>query len=225
MNHMDSNGGKSGTPPTEPVNMAGTLRNVGRLVPNRSALFLCDLQEKFRPIVQYFPEIVAISGRMLHAAKALNMPVIITEQYPKGLGRTAAELGIDKYLDIKPVEKTQFSMCTPEIIGLMKSKYPDVDTIILCGIEAHVCVQNTALNLLENNFNVHLVVDACSSRSLVDRMYAYDRMKSSGVFLTTSEAVILGLLGGSLHPKFKEIQELIMKSAPDTGLLSMRSRN
>lgn len=73
-----------GTPPTEPVNMAGTLRNVGRLVPNRSALFLCDLQEKFRPIVQYFPEIVAISGRMLHAAKALNMPVIITEQYPKG---------------------------------------------------------------------------------------------------------------------------------------------
>ncbi|XP_003741907.1 isochorismatase domain-containing protein 2 [Galendromus occidentalis] len=199
-------------------------RNIGKLVPGRTALFLCDLQEKFRKTIQYFPEIVEVSNRMLRTAKALDMPVVVTEQYPKGLGSTVAELGIDQYPEIKPFEKVQFSMCTPEVVDLMKTKHPDVDSVILCGIEAHVCVQNTALNLLEHDYKVHIVADGCSSRTLVDRFIAFDRMKISGAFLTTSESAILSLLpGGSSHPKFKEVQKIIMSSAPDTGLLTWKS--
>ncbi|OQR72945.1 isochorismatase domain-containing protein 2 [Tropilaelaps mercedesae] len=205
--------------------MAGAVGKIGRLVPNRSVLFLCDMQEKFRNQIQYFREIVQISNRMLQVAKTLDIPVIVTEQYPKGLGHTAAELGIDKYPDIKPIEKTQFSMCTPEISRMLKSEYAGVDSVLLCGIETHVCVQNTALNLLEGNYNVHIVADACSSRALVDRMFALERMKHSGAFVTTSESAILSLLGGSSHPKFREVQKVILQSAPDTALLSLKSMN
>ncbi|MCL4141736.1 UNVERIFIED_CONTAM: hypothetical protein GTU68_051717 [Idotea baltica] len=92
-------------------------------------------------------------------------------------------------------------------------------SVILCGIEAHVCVQNTALDLIEKGIDVHVVVDAVSSRSMTDRMYAFERMKAAGAFLTTSESVVLGLAGGSHHPNFRELQKIIWESAPDTGLL------
>ena len=148
--------------------------------------------------------------------------MIVTEQYPKGLGHTAAELGLEKYPEVKVYEKTQFSMLTEEILNRMKQDHPDVKNIILCGIEGHVCVQGTALAALEKGFDVHIVADAVSSRSMVDRMYAFERMKAAGAWLTTSEAVILGLVGDSAHPKFREVQKIIMKSAPDSGLLSLK---
>ncbi|CAG2180600.1 unnamed protein product, partial [Oppiella nova] len=101
---------------------------------------------------------------------------------------------------------------------------PEVKTIILCGIEAHVCVQGTALQALEDGYDVHIVVDGCSSRSMVDRMFAFERMKAAGAWLTTSESVILGLVGDASSPHFKECQKLIMQSAPDSGLLSLFSQ-
>ncbi|CAN8004348.1 unnamed protein product [Ixodes hexagonus] len=197
---------------------AAAACNVGRLSSQKTAVFLCDMQDKFRNTIRYFPEIVAVSQRLLKAGKALDMPVIVTEQYPKGLGRTVPELGLSDYPDLCPVEKTQFSMVTSEVA--QKLTDAKVDSVVLCGIETHVCVQNTALALLEKGFNVHVVVDACSSRTMVDRFFGFERMKASGAWLTTSESVILGLLGGSAHPKFKELQKLIMEPAPDSGLLT-----
>ncbi|WP_411026926.1 isochorismatase family protein [Salmonella sp. s55044] len=90
---------------------------------------------------------------------------------------------------------------------------------MLCGIETHVCIQGTTLDLLERGLDVHVVADACSSRSMLDRLYAFERMKQSGAFITTSEALILQLLGDSAHPNFKECQKLIKDSAPVSGLL------
>lgn len=199
------------------------VRNVGRLSNQKTAIFLCDMQEKFRKTIQYFPQIVAVSQRLLKAGRALDMTVIVTEQYPKGLGPTVPELGLSEFPDIKPIEKTQFSMMTAEVTKLMQEK--GLDSVVLCGIEAHVCVQNTALALLERGFNVHVAVDACSSRTMVDRFFGFERMKASGAWLTTSESIILSLLGGSAHPKFKEVQKLIMESAPDSGLLGFAQKH
>lgn len=199
------------------------VRNVGRLSPQKTAIFLCDMQEKFSKTIQYFPQIVAVSQRLLRAGRALDMTVIVTEQYPKGLGHSVPELGLAEFPDIKPIEKTQFSMMTAEVTQTMQEK--GLDSVVLCGIETHVCVQNTALALLERGFNVHVAVDACSSRTMVDRFFGFERMKASGAWLTTSESVILSLLGGSSHPKFKEVQKLIMESAPDSGLLGFAQKH
>jgi isochorismate hydrolase len=93
---------------------------------------------------------------------------------------------------------------------------------LLCGIETHACILHTALDLLEQDLDVHVLVDCCSSRSMADRFTAFKRMRDVGVFLTTSECVILGMAADSAHPKFKALQKLVHKSAPDTGLLQDR---
>ena len=115
-------------------------------------------------------------------------------------------------------------MLTSEVLDMLKKEHPMTKAVILCGIEAHVCVQGTCLQLLERGYDVHIPVDAVSSRTQIDRMFAFDRMKTAGAFLTTSESIILGLLGGSDHPKFREVQKLILSPAPDSGLLNLLSR-
>ncbi|XP_077548964.1 isochorismatase domain-containing protein 2-like [Haemaphysalis longicornis] len=191
--------------------------NVGRLSIKKTAIFLCDMQEKFRKTIQYFPQIVSVSQRLLKAGRILEMTLIVTEQYPKGLGPTVPELGLSEFPDIKPIEKTQFSMMTAEVTKLMQER--GLDSVVLCGIEAHVCVQNTALALLERGFNVHVAADACSSRTMVDRFYGFERMAASGAWLSTSESIALSLVGGAEHPKFKELQPIVMEPVPDSGLL------
>ncbi|MEE6483202.1 hypothetical protein FKM82_013466 [Ascaphus truei] len=153
----------------------------------------------------------------MFAAKTLEIPVIVTEQYPKGLGPTVPELGAD---GLKKYSKTCFSMLTPEVEGELQS-IPDLHSVILCGIETQACIMSTTLDLLDKGLDVHVVADACSSRSQVDRLIALSRMRQSGAFLTTSEGVILQLLRDAAHPKFKEVQKIIKEPAPDSGLLSL----
>ncbi|KAJ8298621.1 hypothetical protein KUTeg_022681 [Tegillarca granosa] len=154
-------------------------RRLGKINLKNTALFLCDMQEKFRPTIKFYPQVISVANRLLKSAEILNMPIVVTEQYPK-----------------------------------------DLKSIVLTGIETHVCIQNTVLDLLENNFDVHVIADACSSRSMTDRMFAFQRMKEAGAFITTSECILLGLCNDASHPKFKDIQKIIWDSAPDTGLLS-----
>ncbi|KAM9298930.1 isochorismatase domain-containing protein 2 [Gastrophryne carolinensis] len=192
-----------------------SLARLGRLGQKSSVLFLCDIQEKFRPNIAFFPQIVSVASRVLQAGKILDIPVIVTEQYPKGLGPTVPELGAD---GIKKYSKTCFSMLTPEVQKELES-FPERRSVILCGIETQACIMSTTLDLLEKGFDVHVVADACSSRSQVDRLVALSRLKQSGAFLTTSEGVILQLLQDASHPKFKQVQKLIVEPAPDSGLL------
>uniref|UniRef100_A0A4X2JXL3 Isochorismatase domain containing 2 n=1 Tax=Vombatus ursinus TaxID=29139 RepID=A0A4X2JXL3_VOMUR len=206
--------------------MATARPALGRVLPGSSMLFLCDMQEKFRGTISFFPQIVAVSARMLQVARMLDIPVMLTEQYPTGLGPTVPELGAQ---DIRAVPKTCFSMVVPEVERLMNAR-PSLRSVLLCGIEAQACImpltsdpppQSTALDLLERGLDVHVVADACSSRSQVDRLLALSRMRQSGAFLTTSECLILQLVRDSAHPRFKEVQKLIRDPAPDSGLLGL----
>ena len=95
----------------------------------------------------------------------------------------------------------------------------EVKSIIMVGIEAHACILNTALDLLETGYDVHVIADGVSARSQVDRKFALERMRDAGAFITTSECSILALAGGSHHPKFKDLQKIIWESAPDSNLL------
>jgi nicotinamidase-related amidase len=195
-------------------------KKLGILKASTSALFLCDMQVKFAPNIAYFPQIVNNSKRVFNAAQIMELPVLATEQYPKGLGPTVPELGLAE-ANIKPYEKTCFSMvAVPDLMKELTDKRPDVKSVIICGIETHACIYQTSLDLIDQyDLDVHVVVDCCSSRSLTDRKYAFEAMKEAGVFLTTSERIILGLAPDAAHPKFRHLQKLVMKSAEDTGLL------
>ncbi|VIO98619.1 Uncharacterized protein BM_BM3842 [Brugia malayi] len=142
------------------------------------------------------------------------MKIIATEQYPKGLGHTVSELDLNKH-NIPVFEKKKFSMCVPSVTKMLESS----QSVILCGLETHVCVLHTALDMLEKGIAVHVIADAVSSRSQTDRMFGLRQMEVAGAILTTSECVILGLLGGADHPKFRDVQKIILELAPDTGLL------
>ncbi|XP_075393209.1 isochorismatase domain-containing protein 2 [Tenrec ecaudatus] len=196
--------------------MAVARAGLGRVLPSSSILFLCDMQEKFRHSIAYFPEIVSVAARMLKVARLLEVPVVLTEQYPQGLGPTVPELGAN---GIRPLPKTCFSM-VPALRQELDAR-AQLRSVLLCGIEAQACILNTALDLLDRGLQVHVVVDACSSRSQVDRLVALSRMRQSGAFLTTSEGLILQLVGDAAHPQFKEIQKIIKEPAPDSGLLGL----
>jgi len=191
-------------------------RNIGKLSTDGTAFLLCDIQEKFQAAVKYFPEICVVAKRLLTAAKCLDVPVIATEQYPKGLGHIVPELAVDH---AKVFEKTYFSMATPEVRDYLKEVRPNLKSVILFGLEAHVCVQQTALDFLDLGYDVHVIADSTSSRSMSDRMIAFERIRQSGGFITTSESALFMLLQDAKHPKFREVQKLIIEPAPPQGLV------
>ncbi|KAL1284671.1 Isochorismatase domain-containing protein 2, mitochondrial [Trichinella pseudospiralis] len=189
-----------------------------KLSASNSLLLICDMQERFRNTIKYFPAILQVAQRLLEGSKLLGLPVVATEQYPKGLGRTVAELDLAKY-NVPVFEKTCFSMLQcDKVASHIQSQFSDRKTVILCGIEAHVCIYQTTIDLLEKNFNVHLVVDAISSRNQVDRFFAFRQLERLGAFLTTNECVLLGLVQDAGKPQFREVQKLIMNLTPDSGL-------
>ena len=130
-----------------------------RLAINRSSLLICDVQERFRNAIYKFDSIAKRSAFLTRCCQELQVPIIITEQNPKALGSTVRE--IKEVLDeskAKIFSKMQFSMLTPEVEEALTG-----NQIILCGIESHVCVLQTALDLIEKGHEVHLVCDAISS--------------------------------------------------------------
>ena len=155
---------------------AAENRKLGRLTLDNCALFICDIQDKFRPAIFKFDEIVSNTEKLVRAARMLKLPIYCTEQYPKGLGSTVAELKL-KENGVTAVSKTCFTMALPGITGILRTKHPRVTEILLCGLESHVCILASCQDYLELGYNVHVVVDCCSSRSNVDRMFAYERMK------------------------------------------------
>ncbi|XP_017570101.1 isochorismatase domain-containing protein 2 isoform X1 [Pygocentrus nattereri] len=195
------------------------MAGIGRLSARSSVLLLCDMQEKFRPTIFHFTNVVSNAARLLQACRILAIPPILTEQYPKGLGPTVPELGAE---GLKTHTKTRFSMLTDTVEEELKS-LGNPKQAILCGIEAQACIACTAYDLLERGMEVHIVADAVSARSQTDRLFALSRLKQSGAFLTTTEGVLLQLVQDAKHPNFKEIQKLLAHPSPDTGLLAFFS--
>ena len=142
-------------------------------------------------------------------ATALSIPVITTEQNPTRLGSTVAEL----CLPSPAIPKTRFSMLTNEVLRTLSD---ETCHVVLCGIEAHVCIAQTAHDLLREGFKVHIVVDGVSSQRRGDRAIALSALASAGAQLTSTEAVAFALLGDAAHPSFKEVQRLVMTHSRET---------
>ncbi|TFK11624.1 protein lin-7-like protein A [Platysternon megacephalum] len=193
------------------------ITTLGNLTPSSTVFFCCDMQERFRPAIKYFGDIISVGQRLIQGARILGIPVIVTEQYPKGLGSTVQEIDLTGVKLVLP--KTKFSMVLPEVEAAL-ADIPGVRSVVLFGVETHVCIQQTALELVGRGVEVHIAADATSSRSMMDRMFALERLARTGIIVTTSEAILLQLVADKDHPKFKEIQNIIKASAPESGLLS-----
>jgi nicotinamidase-related amidase len=174
---------------------------VSLLERDRAAVLVVDVQEGFRSY-EAFDAVSAACGRLVEGARILGVPVVATAQYPKGLGPVAPEVGLQ---DERPVEKTVFSAVRADGFDLGGR-----DQVVVCGIEAHVCVMQTALDLLERGAEVHVVADAVGSRHAQDREVGLHRLDRAGATLTTVEAALLELCERAGTPEFKAVQKVIL---------------
>lgn len=173
-----------------------------------TALIMIDIQEKLVGVQPDLPPRLPKIAMMLRAAAALKLDVIVTEQYPKGLGATIPELKELCRPEWPAIAKTSFSCWGEETFrAAMKSKKRQ--TAVLMGIEGHVCVQQTAVDLMIEAYDVVLLADAVASRRREDCEVAIDLMRARGVWVTTAESFLFALLGNARHPDFKAISALI----------------
>jgi nicotinamidase-related amidase len=172
-----------------------------------TGLLVIDVQEKLIPKIHAADFVVRNTAFLIDAARLLAMPVQATEQYPKGLGTTIAELA--KRLPER-ADKVQFSCCAvPSVVEQFhRAARPKV---VLAGIETHVCVQQTALDMLAQGFHVFIPVDAVGSRYAIDHDTALRRMEKAGAVLTTAETCVFEWVGASSHPQFKAISRLVQE--------------
>ena len=184
------------------VASSGTRKLIGKLSPSTTSFFLCDIQERFRPKIYNSETIISTSQYLTSVATALSIPIVATQQYTKAFGPTVADCfangqdGIDALVSstdnkLKIFEKKKFSMMTDEVKDYYFTAKNMVgrDSIVLFGIEAHVCVQQTCLDLLEMGKDVHVVVDCVSSQQGFDREIALKRMENAGAFMTTAQSL------------------------------------
>ncbi|MFL5243832.1 MAG: hydrolase [Gemmataceae bacterium] len=170
-----------------------------------TGLLVIDVQEKLMRLIPGSQRVIANIAFLLDAATLLGMTIQATEQYPKGLGPTVAELL--PRLPNRP-DKVAFSSCAVPAVAdtFHRAARPK---IVAVGIETHVCVLNTTLDLLAQGFRVYLPADAVASRYGIDHDFALRRLEQAGAILTTAETCIFEWIGGSQHPKFKEISKLV----------------
>lgn len=194
------------------------VRRLGKLQAHSSVLMVCDVQERFRSVITHMPSVLHVARTMVKAAPLLRVPVLVTEQNPKRLGRTASELGVDETEGVRVFEKLKFSMLTDEVRQTLERDHPERKDVLLLGIEAHVCVLQTVLDLLEGGYNVHVLADGTSSSRQADRLLALQRFSQAGAYVTTSESALFQLMQSAEHPSFKAISALVKEERPDSGL-------
>jgi nicotinamidase-related amidase len=176
-----------------------------RLTPQNSALVVIDVQEKLMKIMPRRAEALGAMQRLIGAARILKVPTFVTAQYVKGLGPVCTEIA-EATPGIKPMEKTAFSCCVLD--DFMRAvKNVRRQRIILCGIEAHVCVQQTAIDLMKDYF-VYVCADAICSRHRHDHKVAAQRMHDCGAVITTVESAVFELLRESGTEQFKQVLPL-----------------
>lgn len=179
-----------------------------RLMKREETIFVAvDFQEKLMPVMAGKEVLENKVCRLASGMKALGIPHIVTQQYTKGIGPTVGSIAeaIGKFT---PIDKTSFScMNNEEFVAQLKAS--GKDTVVICGIEAHICLQQTVLQLLGKGYRVYVPVDCISSRSAEDKMYAIGRMSDAGAVMTTYESVLYELLVDSKAPEFKAISKIV----------------
>lgn len=178
-------------------------------ITNENSLFLIiDIQEKLTLMLKekIKNQCEKKSVILAQLSNILKIKTVVTEQYPKGLGQTINILKNNLSQDTEFFEKTSFnSIENEEIKNTMKNK----ENIFVFGIETHICVFQTVINLLKENYNVFVIKDACASREKEEHKTAINLMEKEGAKIITTEMVLFEMLKSSKHPNFKEIQALI----------------
>ncbi len=180
--------------------------NIG--IPNRqqTALLVIDVQERLMPVMYEQEKIIANVNKLLRGAEILGLETIVTEQYPKGLGNTCKEVELGEGKTI--LEKVCFSCMKSEPLA-DQLKLTNKKTLIICGVESHICVLKTTLDALQQGFEVHVVADAVSSRTAENKHLAVERMRQAGAFIVSVEMILFMMLNEAGTDEFKAISKLI----------------
>ena len=183
------------------------IRHSTILTREKTALLVIDIQEKLFPVMFSPENLIQNTIKLIEGFNVLGSPVFITEQYPKGLGETEKTIK-NTLKNTVPIQKMSFScLGADDLFGILQ--YKKIKQLVLAGIESHVCVQQTALDLLANGFQVSLAADACSSRKEKDYTIALNRMQNAGVIITTTEAILFELLKVCGTDEFKQISKIV----------------
>ncbi|MBF0487028.1 MAG: hydrolase [Nitrospirae bacterium] len=178
-----------------------------RLTAVDSAILIVDIQERLAAVMPERDTLIKNTLHMIELAKLLHIPIILTEQYPKGLGRTVAGIR-DALPEYKPIEKTAFSACAEDgFIGNLRGC--GRKKVILCGIETHICILQTCLDLLDSGYEVHVVSDCTSSRTADNKAIALRQMAQCTAVITSVETVLFQLLVRAGTDEFKIISNRI----------------
>lgn len=177
-----------------------------RSLPESTLLAVVDIQEKLLTVVPAGAVVVDSARRLVEAARILGVRMVVTEQYPKGLGRTPSVLG-----SMLPaaIEKQSFSCCGADAFSAAIDD-STVETVVLVGLETHVCIQQTALDLIARGIDVVIVVDAVASRHAIDHDTAVARLSSCGANLTTMESLLFEWCRSASHPRFQDVRRLVL---------------
>ncbi len=183
-------------------------RHPALLEREEAGLILVDVQEAFRPVIDGFDEVVANCGLLAEGFGVLGRPVLVSEQYPKGLGHTVPELVERLPEGARVVEKVRFSACG---VGAFEEAVAEAGarTWVVAGIETHVCVNQTAHDLLERGFGVQVAADAVSSRTARNRDLGLAKMTAAGAGTTSAEMALFEMLERAGSDEFKRISRLV----------------
>jgi nicotinamidase-related amidase len=193
--------------------LAGRERSVdggAKLDPRRAALVVIDVQEAFRKAVPGFDQVVRAVAALVRGAEVMEIPIVVTEQYPEGLGRTVPELAEVLPQGVAPIEKVCFSASQAEGFDLAGR-----DQALVAGIEAHVCVNQTVLDLLARGLEVHVPRDATDSRYEENKEVALEKLERAGAVITSVETALFELVGRAGTDEFKRGQGLVLDYAPN----------
>lgn len=173
---------------------------------------ICDLQEKFRSAIYEYGRVISTTQKLLKACQILDIPVFATTQLRAKLGETCSELGLDSPEGIKThahVDKSAFSMFVPEIRDAFKKLGGEKREVVIVGIESHICVTQTTLDLLREGHKVYIIADAVSSCNKEEVPIALARLRAEGAIVTTSESWLYECMGDASVPEFKQIAGLV----------------
>ena len=177
------------------------------LNPENTVLVVIDFQERLFPVMHDREKLLRQVVKLIQGAKVLDIPVILTEQYPKGLGPTLPEIA-ELLPDVKPIEKTCFSCCDAESFN-NSVEATNRKQVLISGIEAHICVYQTAVALNQGGYEVQVVADCVSSRDPENKMVSLFKMGSVGIAPTTMETALFELLKIASGDEFKQISNIV----------------
>lgn len=182
------------------------MDSLGIINGKKTAFVMIDIQEKFIPAIHNIEKVISNANILVQASIACNIPLVVTEQYPRGLGKTVDGIKLPENTQI--IEKIHFSCFGCEEFS-DKIKRLRVESLIIFGVETHVCLLKTALDGLKNKLDIYLVADAVSSRTPENKVLALERMRQSGVFIVSTEMILFQLIDYAGTDEFKQISKLI----------------